>query len=57
MNERYTIVALLTVVGFIAGMIAAHFLRLQSWLDAKLAITLFTGLGFVAGHLLARKGK
>ena len=57
MNERNIIVALLTVAGFIAGMIAADFLGLQSWLDEKMTITLVTGLGFVAGHLLARKRK
>jgi hypothetical protein len=57
MNQQYCIVALLTVVGFLTGMIAAHVLRSSSWLDAQLLVTLCSGVGFVAGQLLTKKRK
>lgn len=57
MEQRYIVIALLTAAGFIAGGIAADVIGVESWLDAKLLITLSTGAAFVLGRLLTRNDK
>jgi hypothetical protein len=57
MNQRYSIMALLTLAGFIAGMAVAQLLSLSNWLTAKITVSLLTGIGFVVGHFLARRNK
>jgi uncharacterized membrane protein YccC len=55
MKQRYLLIVLLTLAGFMAGMIVAHLLGAKSWLDAKIVITLCTGMAFMGGHLLTKK--
>ena len=57
MVTRVVLVWLCTVAGFLFGLLFSQFvLKLDNWLDAKLVLTLFSGTGFVIGHIYA-KGK
>jgi hypothetical protein len=57
MEQRHIIVILMTALGFGAGAVVAHLMELRDWLDAKLVISLSTGAGFIAGHLIGRRTK
>lgn len=39
----------------VGALVTYVFIKPDKWLDAKLILTLFTGGGYVIGHLLGRK--
>ena len=54
--ERYIIIVLYTFAGFMVGMILVHLYGEVLFLNDMKSIGLFTGIGYIIGNLVARKG-
>lgn len=55
MSQDKWCIVLLTLAGFMLGVIITTvIIRPSSWLDAKLILSAFSGIGFMVGHLVNR---